>query len=93
VLLRLQPDLCSVLLSHSFSQGHRQLDKDSLPRSIKWFNAPTISRLLLLGIKVLKGPKLHKTHNKLNVGATIVVKRDIKPTDAPIRALVPISPL
>jgi hypothetical protein len=30
-----QLDLCSVLLSHSFSQGHKQLDKDSLPHSIK----------------------------------------------------------
>jgi hypothetical protein len=27
-------DLGSVLLSHSFSQGYRQLDKDSLPHSI-----------------------------------------------------------
>jgi hypothetical protein len=30
-----QLDLCSVLLSSSFSQGCRQLDKDSLPRSVK----------------------------------------------------------
>jgi hypothetical protein len=37
VLLHLQLDLCSILLSHSFSQGHRQLDKDSLPRSVKGF--------------------------------------------------------
>jgi hypothetical protein len=34
-LLRPQLDLCSVLLSRSFSQGRRQLDKDSLPRSVK----------------------------------------------------------
>jgi hypothetical protein len=35
VLLRLQLDLCSVLLSRSFSQGRRQLDKNSRPRNIK----------------------------------------------------------
>jgi hypothetical protein len=35
VLLRLQLGLCSVLLSRSFSQGRRQLDKDSLPHSVK----------------------------------------------------------
>jgi hypothetical protein len=35
VLLCLQLDLYSILLSHSFSQGHRQLDRDSLPRSVK----------------------------------------------------------
>jgi hypothetical protein len=34
-LLRLQPDLCSILLSHSFSQGHRQLYKDFPPHSVK----------------------------------------------------------
>jgi hypothetical protein len=54
---------------------------------------PNNPRLLLLGIRVFRGPKLPKTHSKLIVGATIVVKRDIMPTDAPIRALVPISPL
>jgi hypothetical protein len=93
VLLRLQLDLCSILLNRSFSQGRRQLDKDSLPRSVKGFNAPTISRLLLLEIRVFRGPKLPKTHSKLIVGATTVVKRDITPTDAPIHALMPISPL
>jgi hypothetical protein len=35
VLLHLQLDLCSILLRRSFSQGRRQLDKDSLPRSVK----------------------------------------------------------
>jgi hypothetical protein len=35
VLLRLQLDLYSVLLSHSFNQDRRQLDKDSLPSSVK----------------------------------------------------------
>jgi hypothetical protein len=35
VLLHLQSDLYSILLSHSFSQGHKQLDKDSLPHSVK----------------------------------------------------------
>jgi hypothetical protein len=67
------------------------LDKDSLPHSIKGFSTPIISRLLLLGIRVFRGPKLPKTRNKLIIGATTVVKRDITPTDAPIRMLVPIS--
>jgi hypothetical protein len=35
VLLRLQSGLCSILLSCNLSQGHRQLDKDFPPRSIK----------------------------------------------------------
>jgi hypothetical protein len=30
-----QVDLCYVLLSHSFNQGRRQLDKISLPHSVK----------------------------------------------------------
>jgi hypothetical protein len=93
VLLRLQLDLCSVLLRRSFSQGCRQLDKDSLPHSVKGFSAPTISRLLLLGIRVFRGPKLPKTRSKMIVGGTTVVKKDIMPTDAPIHALVSISPL
>jgi hypothetical protein len=93
VLLHLQLDLCSILLSDSFSQGRRQLDKDSLPHSIKGFSAPTISRLLLIGIRVFRGPKLPKTRSKLIVGATTVVKFNIMPTDAPIYALMPISPL
>jgi hypothetical protein len=38
---------------------------------------------------VFRGPKLPKTRNKLIVGATIVVKRDITPIDAPIHALMP----
>jgi hypothetical protein len=42
---------------------------------------------------VFRGPKLPKTCSKLIVGATTVVKRDITPTDAPIRALMLISPL
>jgi hypothetical protein len=40
---------------------------------------------------VFRGEKLPKTHSKLIVGATTVVKRDIMPTDAPIRALRLIS--
>jgi hypothetical protein len=83
-------DLCSVLLNCNFSLGRRQLDKDSLPCSIKCFSAPTISRVLLLGIRLLRGPKLPKTHWKLIVGATTVETRDIMPTDVPIRAHVPI---
>jgi hypothetical protein len=35
MLLCLQLDLCSILLSRSFRQGHRLLDKDSLPHSVK----------------------------------------------------------
>jgi hypothetical protein len=91
ILLRLQLDLCSVLLSHSFSQGHMQLDKDTLPLNVNSFSTPIISRLLLLGVRVFRGPKLPKTHNKLIVSATTMVKRDITPTDAPFHALVPIS--
>jgi hypothetical protein len=64
--------------SHNFSQGHRQLDKDSLPRSVKWFSAPTISRLLLLGIRVFREPKIPKIHSKLIVDATTVVKRTLR---------------
>jgi hypothetical protein len=93
MLLRLQLDLCYILLNRSFNQGHRQLDKDSLPRIVKGFSASTIYKLLLLGIRVFRGPKLPKTRNKLIIGATTVVKRDVTPADAPIHALVPISPL
>jgi hypothetical protein len=42
---------------------------------------------------VFRGPKLPKTRDKLIVGATTMVKRDIMPTDAPMRALMLISPL
>jgi hypothetical protein len=35
VLLHLQLDLCSIMLSRSFSRSRRQLDKDFLPHSIK----------------------------------------------------------
>jgi hypothetical protein len=90
MLLRLQLDLCSILFSRSFSQGRRQLDKNSLPYSVKWFNAPTISRLMLLGIKMFRGAKLPKTRYKLIVGATTVERRDITPTDATIYVPVPI---
>jgi hypothetical protein len=90
-LLHLQLDLCSILLSRNFSQGHMKLDKDSLPHNVKGFSVPTISRLLLLGIRVFIKPNLPKTHSKLIIGATTVMKRDITPTDAPIYALVPIS--
>jgi hypothetical protein len=51
---------------------------------------PTISRLLLLRIRVFRGPKLPKTRCKLIVGATTMETRDITPNDAPIRAPVPI---
>jgi hypothetical protein len=90
MLLHLQLDLCCTLLNYSFSLGHEQLDKESLPHSDKLFSTPTISRLLLLGIRVFRGPKLPKTHCKLIVGSTTVERRDITPTNAPIRAPVPI---
>jgi hypothetical protein len=83
MLLRLQLDMCSVLLSRNFSQGRRQLDKDSLPRNIKGFITLIISKLLLLEVRVFRGPKLPKTHSKLIIGATTMVKRDITPTNAP----------
>jgi hypothetical protein len=35
VLLLNQLDPCSILLNHSFNQDRSQLDKDSLPYSIK----------------------------------------------------------
>jgi hypothetical protein len=35
MLLRLLLDLCSILLSRSFSLGRKQLDKDFLPHSGK----------------------------------------------------------
>jgi hypothetical protein len=56
--------------------------------SVKWFSIPTISRLLLLGIRVFRGPKLPKTYCKLIVGATTMERRDLTPVDAPIRAPV-----
>jgi hypothetical protein len=68
-----------------------QLDKDSLPHSVRWFSAPTTSRPLLLGIRVFRGPKLPKTHNKLTVGAIAVMNIDITPIDAPIHALMSVS--
>jgi hypothetical protein len=69
------------------------MEKNSLPHSVKGFSTPTISRLLLLGIRVFRELKLPKTRSKLIIGATIVEKRDITPTDAPIHALVPFNPL
>jgi hypothetical protein len=93
MLGHLQLDLCSVLLSHSLNRGRSQLDKDSLLRSVKWFSAPTISRLLLLEVRIFRVPKLPKTYRKIIVGASTMVKRDIMPTDAPICTLMLISPL
>jgi hypothetical protein len=42
---------------------------------------------------VFREPKLPMTRNKLIAGVTTMAKRDITPTDAPIHALMPISPL
>jgi hypothetical protein len=89
VLLHLQLDMCSVLLN----RDHSQLYKDSLPCSVKTFSAPTISRPLLLVVRMFKGPKLPKTYCKLVLGASTVGKMDIIPTNAPTRAVVLISPL
>jgi hypothetical protein len=55
------------------------------------FSTPTTSRLLQLGIRVFREPKLPKTHNKLDLGAIAVVNRGITPIDAPIHALMSIS--
>jgi hypothetical protein len=54
---------------------------------------PTISRLLLLEVRMFKGPKQPETYCKLIVGASTMVKRDIMPTNAPIHALVLIRQL
>jgi hypothetical protein len=86
VLIHLQLDLCSILLSRSFSRSCRQLDKDSLPCSIKCFNAPIISRPLLLGIREFRGLKLLRTHYTVNGSAMLVGKEVTLPTNAPIRA-------
>jgi hypothetical protein len=87
MLLRLQLDLCFVLLSHSFSRGYSQLDKGSLPRNVNWFHSPTISRLLLLEIGMFRGPRLLKTYLWLIGSAMPVVRRVILPTSAQIHAL------
>jgi hypothetical protein len=56
-----------------------------------WFlSAPTILRLLQLGIRAYKGPRLSKAHYKQIEGATTVETRDIMPTIAPIRVPMPI---
>jgi hypothetical protein len=68
----------------SFSQGRRQLDKDSPPRSVKWFSTQTISRLLVLGIRVFKGLKLLRTHYKVNKTAMLVGSEVTLPANAPI---------
>jgi hypothetical protein len=86
VSLHLQLDLCSILLSHSFSQGHRQLDKYSPPHSVKWFSAPIIYRPLLLGIRVFRGLKLLRTHYKVNRSAMLVGSKVTLPINAPICA-------
>jgi hypothetical protein len=84
-----QLDLCSILLNHSFNLGHSQLDKDSLLSSVKWFSALTISRLLLLGIRMFRGLKLLWTQCSLNESAMLVARRVILPTNAPTYALIP----
>jgi hypothetical protein len=83
VLRHLQLDLCFILLSHSFSRDHSQLDKGFLLHSIKSSNAPTISILLLLGIRVFRGPRLPKTYVRLIESAMPVVRRVILPISAP----------
>jgi hypothetical protein len=84
-----QLDLCSILLNHSFNLGHSQLDKDSLLSSVKWFSAPTISRLLLLGIRMFRELKLLWTQCSLDESAMLVARRVILPTNAPTYALIP----
>jgi hypothetical protein len=65
------------------------LDKGSLPRSIKLFIALTISRLLLLGIRIFRVLRLLRTQCSLNKSAMPVVRRVILPMNAPTHALVP----
>jgi hypothetical protein len=89
MLGHLQLDLCSVLLRRSFCQDCSQLDKDFLLCSVKSVNAPTISRLLLLGIRMFIGLRLLKTQCSLNESAILVARRVILPTNAPTRALIP----
>jgi hypothetical protein len=71
---------------------HLQLNKDSLSRNIKSFSAPTISRPLLLEMRMFRGLKLPRTYHKLIVGASTMAKRDIMPIDDQIHAFVLISP-
>jgi hypothetical protein len=86
-----QLDLCFILLSCSFSRGRSQLDKGSLPCSVKSFSTITISRLLLLEVRMFRGLKLLKTQWRLNRSAMLVKRKVILPIDAPIRAHARIS--
>jgi hypothetical protein len=86
MLLPLQLDLCSTLFNRSFSRDLSQLDKDFLPRNVKLFNASTISIPLLLEIKMFRGPKLLKTHCRLNRSAMPVERKVILLTDVLIHA-------
>jgi hypothetical protein len=63
-----------------------KLDKDFLPRSINRFSVPTISRPLLLEIKVLRGLKLLRTHYSVNISAMLVEREITMTTSAPIYA-------
>jgi hypothetical protein len=63
-----------------------KLDKDFLPRSINRFSIPTISRPLLLEIKVLRGLKLLRTHYSVNISAMLVEREITMTTNAPIYA-------
>jgi hypothetical protein len=85
--------MCFILLSRSFSRDRSQLDKGFLLRIIKSFSFPTIFRLLLLEIRMLRGPKLLKTYLQLIGSAMPAVRRIILPISAPIRALVLLNSL
>jgi hypothetical protein len=63
-----------------------KLDKDFLPHSINRFSIPTISRPLLLEIKVLRGLKLLRTHYSVNISAMLVEREITMTTNAPIYA-------
>jgi hypothetical protein len=93
MLGHLQLDLCSVLLSRSFSQDRGQLSIGFLLHNVKLFSAPTISRLLLVGIRVFRGPRLLKTYLRLIKSAMHVVRRVILPISAPIHAHALLSSL
>jgi hypothetical protein len=77
--LCLQLELCSILLSRCFSQSRMYLGKDILPHS-----APTISRLLLLEIRVLRGLSLLRTPYRVNGVATLLGRKVTLPSNAPI---------
>jgi hypothetical protein len=62
-------------------------------RGVKRFNAQTISRPLLLEIRMFRGPKLLETQCRLNGSSMLVERKVILPIGAPIHARALIIPL